>query len=75
MELKVAISALGGIPKVAEEIGAKRSTVSMWGVRNSLPADKVLPFWRLCLAAGVAWEPPGAEAIRAQLATPQGKAA
>lgn len=67
MKLKDAISALGGIPAVAEALGAKRSAVSMWGVRDSLPAERVVPFWDLCLSRGVAWEPVGADAIRAQL--------
>jgi hypothetical protein len=68
MKVKEAISKLGGIAVVAGELGEKRSTVSMWGVRDSVPADAQLLFWRLCLARGVGWEPPGAEALRAELA-------
>lgn len=76
MKLRDAISALGGIVPVAQALGEKRSAVSMWAVRDRLPADQVVPFWNLCLAAGVAWEPPGADAIRERLAVPTaGKAA
>jgi hypothetical protein len=74
MDVKEAIAALGGGVDVAKALGAKRSTVQMWSVRNSVPADRVVAFWDLCLARGVAWEPPGADAIRARLA-PAGPAA
>ena len=71
MKVKEAIGKLGGIAVVAGDLGEKRSTVSMWGVRDSVPADAQLPFWRLCLARGVGWEPPGAEALRAELGVPR----
>lgn len=70
--VREAISAAGGIPAVARALGAKPSRVSMWAVRDSVPADYLLPLWKLCLQQGVAWEPPGADAIRHLLtAAPQ----
>lgn len=76
MKVKDAIAALGGIASVAEALGAKRSAVSMWGVRDSLPAERVAPFWRLCLERGVSWAPPNADGLRAELASaPQPEAA
>ena len=64
MNVKDAISRLKGVGEVGRALGVSPKAVGMWGARNSVPADQMLPFWRLCLTAGVAWEPPGADSIR-----------
>jgi hypothetical protein len=70
MDVAETITALGGPSAVAAAVGEKPKTVGMWGARNRVPGDHLLVFWRLALAAGLSWEPPGADAIRAQLAAP-----
>lgn len=70
MKLRDAISALGGPSAVGSALDERPKAVGMWGSRGRVPQDQLLPFWRLCLDAGIAWEPPGADAIRAQLAAP-----
>jgi hypothetical protein len=76
MDVGDAIAALGGPSAVGAAVGEKPKTVGMWGARNRVPGDRLLAFWQLCLRSGVAWEPPGADAIRAQLgASPPAKAA
>ena len=73
MKLRDAISALGGPSVVGSALNERPKAVGMWGARDRVPQDQLLPFWRLALAAGIAWEPPGAGAIRAQLAAPPAK--
>ena len=70
MDVAATITALGGPSAVGEKVGERAKTVGMWGARNRVPGDHLLAFWRLALAAGLSWEPPGADAIRAQLAAP-----
>lgn len=67
MTVSEMIAALGGATRLAERLGLKRSAVAMWVVRGAVPGERELAVWRLCLEAGIAWEPPGADAIRAQL--------
>jgi transcriptional regulator with XRE-family HTH domain len=63
------IRGLGGPSRLAAEIGCTTSAVSQW--RNGgIPREHYVTLWRLALAAGLSWEPPGADAIRAQLAAP-----
>lgn len=54
---------------MATEIGCSASAVSQWRGAG-IPREHHLTLWRLALAAGIAWEPEGADAIRAQLAAP-----
>jgi hypothetical protein len=69
------IRALGGPRRVGERVGCSTSAVSQW--RNAgIPREHYVVMWTMALEAGVAWEPPGADAIRAQLgASPPAKAA
>lgn len=62
------LSALGGAAQVAARLGLKRTAVANWATRDAVPAEHRLAMWRLALEAGLAWEPPGADAIRAKLA-------
>ena len=69
------ILALGGAAKLAEALGLKRTAVANWATRGAVPREHHLVVWQMALEAGLPWEPPGADAIRAQLATPPQKAA
>jgi len=70
MDVAAAITALGGPSAVGAIVGERAKTVGMWGARNRVPGAHLLAFWRMALAAGLSWEPDGADAIRAQLAVP-----
>lgn len=61
------IRALGGQQAVANVFGLGKSAVGMWVTRDAVPREYHLMLWRMALEAGLAWEPPGAEAIRARL--------
>lgn len=63
------IRALGGPSRIAGRFGVTTSAVSQWSQRG-IPREHHLGMWRLALEAGLLWEPPGADAIRAQLAAP-----
>jgi transcriptional regulator with XRE-family HTH domain len=63
------IRGLGGPSKLSAVIGCTASAVSQWR-SGGVPREHHLTLWRLALAAGLPWEPPGADAIRAQLAAP-----
>lgn len=65
------IRTLGGPSRVAAEIGCTTSAVSQWRAAG-IPREHHLTLWRLALSAGLSWEPPGADAIRAQLGVPAG---
>ncbi len=67
MEIPHLIAALGGPRVVSERLGIRPNAVAMWLQRGAIPAEHYLPLWKMALAANVAWKPPGAEAIRAQL--------
>ena len=69
MTLGECISSLGGQTEVARRLGLGKSAVGMWMHRGAVPREHHLELWRMALEAGLAWEPPGAEAIRAQLRT------
>jgi hypothetical protein len=56
-----AIETLGGAARVVHELRLKRSAVTMWGTRRSIPPEHHLPMWRLCQQRGIDWAPPGAE--------------
>mgnify|MGYP007100166736 FL=1 len=58
---------------MARVIGCTTSAVSIWGKANAVPREHHMTIWRLALEAGLSWEPPGADAIRAQLAAPPAK--
>jgi len=70
MTVSELIAALGGPTAVAGALGQKPGSVKMWSHRDALPAEHRLPLWRLALERGLAWEPPGAEGLRALLAQP-----
>lgn len=61
------IAALGGASKLAERLGLLRGRVAMWSTRESIPAEHHLAVWGMALEAGLSWEPPRADTIRAQL--------
>jgi hypothetical protein len=63
MELRAMIAALGGPSKVAARLCVRADTVSMWSVRNRLPARHAVPLWLLADAAGLNWRPPGTEQL------------
>lgn len=69
------IDALGGPQAVAALCGVGISAVKMWKSRGEIPAQHALVVWSAALAAGIDWEPPGAEGIRAQLTVAQRDAA
>lgn len=60
------IRALGGPTAIARRIGCTTSAVAQWG-RAGIPRDRHLAVWQMALEAGVDWEPPGADEIRARL--------
>jgi hypothetical protein len=68
MEITELIAALGGARSLSGRLGLKASAVGMWAVRGAIPREHHLALWQMALAAGLPWQPPGAEAIRAQLA-------
>lgn len=70
MDVAHLIVGLGGQQRIAELLGLGKSAVGMWVTRGAIPREHHLTLWRLALAAGLSWEPPGADAIRAQLAAP-----
>jgi hypothetical protein len=63
MDVRAAIAGLGGPTAVAAHLGANTKQVSMWGARDSVPAEFLVPFWRACRQAGVTWSPPGAAGL------------
>ena len=63
MQLRAVIAALGGPTKVAARLCVRADTVSMWSVRNRLPARHSVPLWLLADAAGLDWRPPGTEGL------------
>lgn len=67
MTIREILHGLGGHQEVARKLGLKRSAPSMWVSRNAIPAEHHLAVWRLALAAGLAWEPPGAAELRGLL--------
>lgn len=68
MDAAQLIKDLGGPAKLAAALGAPANTIAYWGHRNKIPADRWLEVWRLALAAGLDWEPPGAAELRPLLA-------
>lgn len=57
------LRSLGSAAAVAELLGAKRSAVSMWIVRDSIPTDYHIALWRLAQDRGLSWRPPGADSV------------
>ena len=70
MTLAELFKALGGHRAVAEALGATPKAVGMWVVRDDVPGEHHLALWAKALDAGLAWEPPGADALRPFLARP-----
>jgi hypothetical protein len=68
MTIRDLVRGLGGGAAVARARGVSRAAVSHWVVANEAPEQHHLALWQMALAAGLPWQPPGAEAIRAQLA-------
>lgn len=69
--IPVLLRRLGGQRVVAERLGLARSAVGNWAMRGSIPGEHVLTIWQWALEAGIDWEPPGAEGLRAALAKRQ----
>jgi hypothetical protein len=63
MELRAVIAALGGPTKVAARLCVRADTVSMWSLRNRLPARHALPLWIIADQAAINWRPPGTEGL------------
>ena len=63
MQLRAVIAALGGPTKIAARLGVRADTVSMWSVRNRLPARHALPLWIIADQAAINWRPPGTEGL------------
>lgn len=61
------IESLGGITAVARQLGVEPNRVNNWR-RRGVPADQHIALWRMALAAGLDWEPPGAAELRPLLA-------
>lgn len=74
MDVAHLIQGLGGQKVLAEALGLGKSAVGMWVTRGAVPREYHLTLWRMALDAGIAWEPPGADAIRAQLGAAQSPA-
>jgi len=55
------VRALGGPARVSRACGVTLTAVSNWSVRNEIPARHWIVLWRMALAAGLDWCPPGAE--------------
>jgi transcriptional regulator with XRE-family HTH domain len=70
MTTRQLVRALGGGAAVAQRCGVTRQAVSHWLRAGAVPAVHVPVLAEMALAAGLSWEPPGADAIRAQLAAP-----
>lgn len=68
------IAALGGPTKLSRSLGVVRGRVAMWASRGVIPAEHYMALWSMALEAGIAWEPPGADALREKLRTAPAKA-
>lgn len=68
MTLRELFDRLGGQSAVARERGVSRGAVSHWVQADVLPSDHHIAIWRMALAAGLDWEPPGAAELRPLLA-------
>lgn len=67
MDASEIIRALGGPSKLAARLSLPGNTVAYWGHRNRIPAERWLEIWRMAIAAGLDWQPPGAEGLREAL--------
>jgi hypothetical protein len=68
MRTKLLIVQLGGNKEVARACAVSSQAVTAWISSDSIPREHHVTLWAMALAAGVDWEPPGADAIRARLA-------
>lgn len=68
MDVDHLLDQLGGNKSVADSLGIRATAVGMWRQRGEVPARFHLAVWRLALAAGLDWEPPGAAELRPLLA-------
>ena len=75
MKVRDLIRGLGGGAAVARARGVSTAAVSHWVVADEVPPAHHVALWRMALEAGLAWTPPGAETIRAQLVQPAEKVA
>jgi hypothetical protein len=64
MRIRALIKALGGPTVVAEALRLKIARVGNWCLRNELPPEHHIAIWRLAIAKGVRWVPPGAEGLQ-----------
>ena len=53
---------LGGPVVIGRSLGISAQAVSNW-YRDGVPKRHHLDLWRMALAAGVPWRPPGAEGL------------
>lgn len=53
--------ALGGPTRVARACGVSVQAIGDWQMRGVVPARHWIVLWRMALAAGLDWCPPGAE--------------
>jgi hypothetical protein len=68
MTIRELVRGLGGGRVVAAQIGVTPAAVSHWVGANVVPAGRQVALWRMAVAAGLAWQPPGADEIRDRLA-------
>lgn len=60
------IEGLGGMTAVARQLGVEPNRVNNWK-RRGVPGEHYLPLWRMAIAAGLDWQPPGADGLREAL--------
>jgi hypothetical protein len=58
------IRGLGGARVLSQAMGLTRTAVANWATNGEVPREHHITLWRMALAAGLPWEPPGADAIR-----------
>jgi hypothetical protein len=61
------LDGLGGNKAVADALEIGATAVSNWRLRGEVPARFHLAVWRMAIAAGLDWQPPGAEGLREAL--------
>ena len=60
---------LGGATQVGKAIGVSSEAVCNWYTAG-IPRSRHVQLWTLCRARGIAWQPPGADALLAQPPAP-----
>ena len=69
MLVRELVHALGGATVVGRALGVSSVAVCNWYTKG-IPRGRHLALWTLCRARGIAWQPPGADALLAQPPAP-----